>query len=149
MARCISTRPVLLVAYCIQYSSVLTSAPLPVLQCNMADSIWRVQTHIKLIWRRDEVHAHRLDDSALPARTGTLPHGTSLSRRVIAGVNNKEQATRETVSISDHMSVRMLCPGSELLPQWTSSRDLDSHEPGFILLPRHYVSKMAATIWHQ
>jgi hypothetical protein len=77
------------------------------------------------------------------------PHGTSLSPRVIAGVNKKEQATRETVSISDHMSVRMLCPGSELLPQWTSSQVHDSHEPGFILLPRHYVSNMAATIWHQ
>jgi hypothetical protein len=78
----------------------------------MADSIWRVQTHINLIWRRDEVHGHRLDGSALPARTGTLPHGTSLSPRVIARVNSKEQATRETASISDHMSVRMLCPGS-------------------------------------
>jgi hypothetical protein len=31
---------------------------------------------------------------------------------VIAGINKNEQATREIASISDHMSVRMLCPGS-------------------------------------
>ena len=151
MERCISTRPLLLVAYCIQYTSVLTSAPLPVLQSNMADSIWRLQTHIKLIWRRDEVHGHRRDGSAPPARTGTLPHGTSLSPRVIAGVNRKSKPLERLFSISDHMSVRMLLyvPTARIVPQWTSSRDHDSHEPGFILLPRHYVSNMAPTIWHQ